>query len=114
MAMLAYAKMKVMVAHSWIQSFVMTFIPLFIVIDAVGNLPFVISLSEGLDPRETQKVNYHGYIDSRRSGAILFIRRPGPFKCNGHFGGGLCHCRRHYFAGAFDSIHDHWTDGGDN
>jgi multiple antibiotic resistance protein len=34
----------------------MTFIPLFIVIDAVGNLPFVISLSEGLDPKEKKKL----------------------------------------------------------
>ena len=30
----------------------MTFVPLFIVIDAVGNLPFVISLSDEMSPRE--------------------------------------------------------------
>jgi multiple antibiotic resistance protein len=30
----------------------MTFVPLFIVIDAIGNLPFVISLSEGLGKAE--------------------------------------------------------------
>jgi multiple antibiotic resistance protein len=35
---------------------VMTFIPLFIVIDAVGNLPFVISLSEGLEGKERWKL----------------------------------------------------------
>ncbi len=34
----------------------MTFIPLFIVIDAIGNLPFVISLSEGMDPAERRKL----------------------------------------------------------
>jgi multiple antibiotic resistance protein len=45
-----------MVAHTWQQSFLMTFIPLFIVIDAVGNLPFVISLSEGLNPKEKKKL----------------------------------------------------------
>jgi multiple antibiotic resistance protein len=35
---------------------VMTFVPLFIVIDAVGNLPFVISLSEGMERRERHKL----------------------------------------------------------
>jgi multiple antibiotic resistance protein len=50
------AKIGNMIAHTWIQSFVMTFVPLFIVIDAVGNLPFVITLSEGLDKRETSKL----------------------------------------------------------
>jgi multiple antibiotic resistance protein len=45
-----------MIANSWIQNFVMTFIPLFIVIDAVGNLPFVISLSEGLEGKARTKL----------------------------------------------------------
>ncbi|MBI4331781.1 MAG: MarC family protein [Chloroflexi bacterium] len=31
-----------------LNSFIQTFVPLFIVIDAVGNLPFVIALSEGM------------------------------------------------------------------
>jgi multiple antibiotic resistance protein len=44
-----------MVAHSAWQSFVLTFIPLFIVIDAVGNLPFVITVSEGLSRSERSK-----------------------------------------------------------
>lgn len=42
--------------HSWVESFVMTFVPLFIVIDAVGNLPFVISLSEGMERIERRKM----------------------------------------------------------
>lgn len=45
-----------MVPHSLAESFVMTFIPLFIVIDAVGNLPFVISLSEGMEHAERRKL----------------------------------------------------------
>jgi multiple antibiotic resistance protein len=45
-----------MIAHSWVESFLMTFIPLFIVIDAVGNLPFVISLSEGLDRKDKSRL----------------------------------------------------------
>ena len=34
----------------------MTFIPLFVVIDAVGNLPFVITLSEGLTRKERSRL----------------------------------------------------------
>ncbi len=34
------------------EQFVLTFIPLFIVIDAIGTLPFVISLSEGMNRKE--------------------------------------------------------------
>jgi multiple antibiotic resistance protein len=36
---------------SW-HDFLMTFVPLFIVIDAVGNLPFVITMGEGRDKAE--------------------------------------------------------------
>jgi multiple antibiotic resistance protein len=45
-----------MVTYTAWQSFVMTFVPLFIVIDAVGNLPFVISLSEEMAPKERSKM----------------------------------------------------------
>jgi multiple antibiotic resistance protein len=45
-----------MIAHNWLESLVMTFVPLFIVIDAVGNLPFVITLSEGLNKREKSRL----------------------------------------------------------
>lgn len=38
------------------QSFVLTFVPLFIVIDALGNLPFVISLSEGMTSPERRRM----------------------------------------------------------
>jgi multiple antibiotic resistance protein len=48
--------MYIMVTHTLAESFVLTFVPLFIVIDAVGNLPFVISLSEGLDHAEKSKL----------------------------------------------------------
>ncbi len=39
-----------------LQSFILTFVPLFIVIDALGNLPFVISLSEGMTRQERRKM----------------------------------------------------------
>lgn len=41
-----------MMTTGWLNSFIMTFVPLFIVIDAVGNIPFVIGLSEGLTHHE--------------------------------------------------------------
>jgi multiple antibiotic resistance protein len=44
------------VAHSVFDSFVLTFIPLFIVIDTVGNLPFVITLSEDMGRKERQRM----------------------------------------------------------
>ncbi len=42
--------------YSQWQSFVLTFVPLFIVIDAVGNLPFVITLSEGITGQERKRL----------------------------------------------------------
>ena len=42
--------------HSWSDSVIFTFVPLFIVIDAIGNLPFVISASEGMLKPERRKM----------------------------------------------------------
>lgn len=42
--------------NDWLHSFVMTFVPLFIVVDTLGNLPVVVSLSEGLSRREHRKL----------------------------------------------------------
>ncbi len=39
-----------------LNAFILTFVPLFIVIDAVGNLPFVISLSEGMTRPERRQM----------------------------------------------------------
>lgn len=41
---------------SWQQQFVLTFVPLFIVLDSLGNLPFVVSLTEGLSTPARRKV----------------------------------------------------------
>ncbi len=41
---------------AWLDSFVLAFVPLFIVIDVLGNLPFVITLSEGMSRRERWKM----------------------------------------------------------
>lgn len=41
---------------SFWDSFVLTFVPLFIVIDAIGALPIVMSLSEGMTPKEHRRL----------------------------------------------------------
>jgi multiple antibiotic resistance protein len=41
-----------MVSYGVWQSFILTFVPLLVVIDAMGNLPFVISLSDEMSRRE--------------------------------------------------------------
>ena len=40
---------------NWFESFVFTFVPLFIVIDALGSLPFFVSLSEDMAHRERNR-----------------------------------------------------------
>jgi len=40
----------------YLHDFVLTFVPLFIVIDALGILPFVISMSEGMSKHERRKM----------------------------------------------------------
>jgi multiple antibiotic resistance protein len=42
--------------HTFWQSFLLTFVPLFIVLDAIGTLPFVISLSDGSTTKERNKI----------------------------------------------------------
>jgi multiple antibiotic resistance protein len=42
--------------QSWQEVFVLTFVPLFIVVDAFGNVPFVITLSEGLNTQEKRRI----------------------------------------------------------
>jgi len=42
----------------WLEQFILPFVPLFIVIDALGNLPFVVSLSEGM-PRHQRRRMIH-------------------------------------------------------
>ena len=41
---------------NYLQDFLLTFVPLFIVIDALGNLPFVITMSEGMTNPERRKM----------------------------------------------------------
>jgi len=60
--------------QDWLESFVLTFVPLFIVIDALGNLPFVISLSEGMTGHERRKTVHIAIITAAVVGlAFLFF-----------------------------------------
>ena len=60
--------------HSWFESLLLTFVPLFIVIDALGNLPFVISLSEGMSRSERKKMIHVATITATIVGlAFLFF-----------------------------------------
>lgn len=60
--------------HDWLQSFVLTFVPLFIVMDAPGNLPFLISLSGGISARKRRKMVHLAIITATVVGlAFLFF-----------------------------------------
>ena len=58
----------------WLESFVLTFVPLFIVIDALGNLPFVISFSEGMSKHERRRTIHIAILTALIVGlAFLFF-----------------------------------------
>jgi multiple antibiotic resistance protein len=62
-------------AEQW-QNFGLKFLPLFIVIDAFGNLPFVISMSEGMMKPQRRKLVYIAVITATVVGlAFLFFGR---------------------------------------
>ena len=57
-----------------LHNFVLTFVPLFIVIDAIGNLPFVISASESMTGRERVRMINIAIITAAIVGlAFLFL-----------------------------------------
>ena len=56
------------------QMFVLTFVPLFIVVDAIGNLPFVVQLSEGLTRHEVRRMIHIATLTATIVGlAFLFF-----------------------------------------
>jgi len=58
------------------HSFILTFIPLFIVMDPLGNLPFIISLSEGMSGREQRKMIHIAIVTATLVGLVfLFFGR---------------------------------------
>jgi multiple antibiotic resistance protein len=56
-----------------LHNFVFTFVPLFIVIDALGNLPFVISLSEGMMKQERHKTIHTAIIMAAAVGIVFLV-----------------------------------------
>jgi multiple antibiotic resistance protein len=60
--------------QDWFHDFVFTFVPLFIVLDAIGNLPFVIALGEGMTSRERRRMIHAATITAVVVGlAFLFL-----------------------------------------
>jgi multiple antibiotic resistance protein len=56
-----------------LQSFLLTFVPLLIVIDALGNLPFVISLSEGMSRQERLKMIHLATVTATIVGLVFLF-----------------------------------------
>jgi multiple antibiotic resistance protein len=52
---MTYSIMPYMMHTLW-EAFVLTFVPLFVVLDAPGNLPMVVSLTEGMTSKEKLRV----------------------------------------------------------
>jgi len=59
--------------HTLLQSFILTFVPLFIVIDAMGNLPFIISLSEEMSSVERRKMIHIATITATIVGLVFLF-----------------------------------------
>jgi predicted tellurium resistance membrane protein TerC len=60
--------------HSLLSALALTFVPLFIVIDAFGNLPFVLALSEGMSRRQRRRLIDIALITAAAVGlAFLFF-----------------------------------------
>jgi multiple antibiotic resistance protein len=57
----------------YLQDFVLTFVPLFIVIDAFGNLPFVITMGEDMTRRERRKMVHFAVITATAVGLIFLF-----------------------------------------
>lgn len=55
------------------RSLVLTFVPLFIVIDALGNLPFVISISEGMTKPQRRKTIHLALLTATIVGLVFLF-----------------------------------------
>ena len=57
----------------YLQDFVMTFVPLFIVIDAFGSLPFLIAAGEDVDKRQRRKIVHYAVLTATVVGLIFLF-----------------------------------------
>ena len=55
------------------HNFILTFIPLFIVIDTIGNLPIVLTLSEGLTTRDRNRMIHIAILTATAVGLIFLF-----------------------------------------
>ena len=58
---------------NFFHDFVLTFLPLFIVVDALGNVPIIISLSDGLTPKQRNDVINIGVATATVVGLIFLF-----------------------------------------
>jgi len=56
-----------------LKDFVLTFVPLFIVIDAFGNLPFLITAGEDMDRRQRRKIVHYAVLTATIVGLIFLF-----------------------------------------
>lgn len=59
--------------ESLFQQFIRTLVPLFIVIDAVGNLPFVVGLSEGMSRPERRRMILVAAVTAAAVGLVFLF-----------------------------------------
>jgi len=59
--------------YSIVDYFLLTFVPLFIAVDAIGNLPFVIALSTGMDRHERNRMIIIAVITALVLGLIFLF-----------------------------------------
>lgn len=57
----------------FVQGFIFTFVPLFIVIDALGSMPFVISMSEGMSRHERRNMIHLAVITATVVGLVFLF-----------------------------------------
>jgi len=58
---------------NWPEAFVLTFVPLFIAIDSLGNLPFVVSLSEGMSGKERHRMIHVAVVTAAVVGLVFLF-----------------------------------------
>jgi len=59
--------------NTFFNNFILTFIPLFIVIDTLGNLPIIISLSEGLTSKQRARMINIGIATATAVGVVFLF-----------------------------------------
>jgi multiple antibiotic resistance protein len=58
---------------SFEQAFILTFIPLFIVVDALGNIPFVMTLTEGTTNKERYRIIHIAIVTATVVGLVFLF-----------------------------------------